>query len=196
MSSARKIAPEDIMPMAEYGRIRAERRRALVARKKNRRVEVGPCATFYFENRDTMWMQIHEMLYIEKGGPEQIPGELEAYNPLIPDGSELIATLMFEIEDQARRRRLLAGLGGVENQIRFSFARQTVASRPEMDLERTTEDGKASSVHFLHFHFTPAQVALFKEPGLRVMLEMEHPAYGHAALLPEAVRAELAGDFA
>ncbi len=97
-----------------YARERAERRKALIPIKRNRRVEVGPYATFYFENYDTMLAQVQEMLHIEKGGKEQIAGELEAYNPLIPQGSELIATLMLEIDepnaphrgaDEARRHR-------------------------------------------------------------------------------------------
>ena len=94
MTGKHEITRDDIMPMAEYAQQRRERARALSAIKRDRRVEVGPHATLYFENFDTMWHQIHEMLYIEKGGEEQIDGELAAYNPLIPKGRELVATFM------------------------------------------------------------------------------------------------------
>src|SRR5690606_11410251 len=99
----RKITPADILPMADYDRQRKALKAELIPVKKLRRIEVGPFATFYFENYATMWMQVQEMLRIEKGGAEQIPGELEAYNPLIPQGEELIATMMLEIEDEKRR---------------------------------------------------------------------------------------------
>src|SRR6185369_14053574 len=111
----RKIEPSAIVPLAEYGRQRAERRKRMAEIKKNRRLEVGPFATFYFESYDTMLHQVHEMLFIEKGGAEQLPDELAAYNPLIPQGSELVATVMFEIDDPVRRERVPANLGGVEN---------------------------------------------------------------------------------
>ena len=94
--SKKQILPEDIMSMPEFAKIRQEKRTALIPRKRRRRVGVGPCAMFYFENYETMWFQVHEMLFIEGGGEEQLAGELEAYNPLIPNGRELVATLMFE----------------------------------------------------------------------------------------------------
>jgi hypothetical protein len=190
-----EITPADIMPVAEYARERAERRRAITEMKKNRRVPVGPDATFYFENRATMWHQIHEMLYIEKGGADQIADELRAYNPLIPKGRNLSATFMIEIEDAQRRERVLKTLGGIEETVTFAFAGETVNAVPEGDGERTTPEGKTSSVHFLLFPFTPAQIATFRTPGTQVMLAVNHPNYGHIAVLPEAVRAELAKDF-
>ena len=100
-----QIVPADIMPMADYGRERRERRSRIAAYKRDRRVEVGPFACFYFENYDTMLHQVHEMLFIERGGDGQIAEELEAYNTLVPNGRELVATLMFEIEDKERRAR-------------------------------------------------------------------------------------------
>src|SRR5262245_34739369 len=95
--SARKIIPEDLLSAAEYEKQRKSLKTNLIPLKKLRRVEVGPFATFYFENYATMWLQVQEMLRIEKGGDEQVPGELSAYNPLIPQGEELIATMMLEI---------------------------------------------------------------------------------------------------
>lgn len=191
----RIITPADIMPMFQYAKIRVEHRRQLVQVKRLRRIHVGPHVTLYFENYDTMWAQVQEMLYIERGGEEQIDGELSAYNPLIPQGQELVATMMIEIEDEGVRRRTLAGLGHVEMMVALSFAGHTVKGVPEDDIERTTPEGKTSSVHFLHFTFTPEQIAAFKIPGTQVTLGITHPKYGHLAILSEDSRASLAGDF-
>ncbi|MGB0681062.1 MAG: DUF3501 family protein [Magnetovibrionaceae bacterium] len=188
------ITRDDILPMDVYAAERIERRRAITAKKKNRRVHIGPDATFYFENYDTMFHQIHEMLFIEKGGDEQIEDELTAYNPLIPNGSELVATLMFEIDDPTRRARLLGSLGGVEETVTLSFADFVVTAEAEEDVDRTSADGKASSVQFLHFPFTAEQAAAFKKPGTKAILGIGHDGYGHMAQLSEDVRTELAAD--
>lgn len=191
----REITPADIWPVERYAAERKALKKALVERKKHRRADVGPVATFYFENYDTMWSQIQEMLWIEKGGDEQLADELSAYNPLIPQGSELVATVMFEIDDKARRETFLRKLGGVEETAFFEFADEKVMAVPEADIDRTTADGKASSVQFLHFPFSPEQKAKFRKPGTRVILGFEHPAYSHMSVLPEAVRDALAADF-
>lgn len=190
-----EVTRDEIMAMSEYGAVRKRRRAELRDVKKGRRVAVGPFATFYFENYDTMWMQIHEMLFIERGGEAQIEDELAAYNPLIPKGRELVATLMFEIEDAARRARELGRLGGVENHVALSVDGETVAAVPEDDVERTNAHGKASSVHFLHFPFRDAQVVRFADPEARVVLAIAHPNYGHMAVLPQHVREALSADF-
>ena len=190
-----EITRHDILPMEQYAVERPDRRKRLTALKKNRRVEVGPFATFYFESFDTMLHQIHEMLYIEKGGEEQIAGELEAYNPLIPNGQELVATLMFEIDDPVRRATVLARLGGVEETVSISFDGEKVIGRPEDDLDRTTADGKASSVQFIHFPFTAAQIEKFKVPETQVILGFDHAEYGHMTVMREPVREALAKDF-
>ncbi len=195
MGNRHQITRADIMDMAAYGEIRRARREEISAIKKGRRVEVGPFATFYFENYDTMWYQIHEMLHIEKGGEAQIADELGAFNPLIPDGGELVTTLMFEIEDEDRRKRELGRLGGVEGSISLTVGGETIGAVAETDVERSKPDGRTSSVHFLHFPFTPAQVAGFKTEGARVVLAIGHENYAHMAVLPEGVRAALAADF-
>lgn len=195
MSGKLTITRGDILPVEEYARRRKEYRRGLLEMKRHRRVAVGPYATFYFENRETMWAQIHEMLYIERGGEEQIAGELAAYAPLVPNGRELVATLMFEIPDEVRRRQVLAGLGGVEDTATMGVEGLVVQAVPERDVERTTAEGKTSSVHFLHFPFSEEQIALFRRPGAAVVLGIAHPAYGHMAVLPATVRAVLAEDF-
>lgn len=194
--ASREITRADILPMADYGKVRKERRAQLLPVKRLRRIAVGPFATFYFENYDSMWLQVHEMLFIEKGGEAQIDDELRAYNPLIPKGDELVATLMLEIEDPVRRDRELSGLGGIEATISLNFAGETVPAIPETDVERTKADGKTSSVHFLHFRFTPTAIAKFRKPGTEVLLAIAHPNYGHMARLSEATRAALAADFA
>jgi hypothetical protein len=190
-----EITRADILPISVYERERKERRKTIAALKAKRRLEVGPFATFYFENYDTMLHQVHEMLAIEKGGAEQVESELEAYNPLIPNGRELIATLMFEIEDPARRARELARLGGVELQIYIVAGGARVHAQQIGDDERTREDGKTSSVHFLRFASPPEAIAAFKKPGAEIVIEIAHPNYAHMARVPEPMRAELARDF-
>jgi Protein of unknown function (DUF3501) len=192
----RILSEADFLPLSAWGEVRKAHRSALSQRKKNRRISVGPYATFYFENWDTMWYQVQEMLWIEKGGADQLPDELAAYNPMVPDGAELTATLMFEIADEIKRRSFLAQLGGVEDFISIAVNGEKVKAQPEQDLERTTDDGKTSSVHFLHFRFSAQQIAGFRDAGSDVMLRIDHPHYGHAGLITGEVRAELAGDFA
>ena len=196
MTPRKIIEPSVIIPLAEYAPQRAERRKRMSEIKKNRRLEVGPFATFYFENYDTMLHQVHEMLFIEKGGAEQLPDELAAYNPLIPQGTELVATVMFEIDDPIRRARVLATLGGVEDKAFIRVGGDFVRGVAEEDQERSREDGKASSVQFLRFPFTAAQIAAFKSGTGDVVVGFDHPNYGHMAVMPAAVREALAQDFA
>ena len=196
MPTKRDILPSDIMEMAAYGKIRTAKRSEVSALKRVRRLAVGPYATFYFENYDTMWMQIHEMLFVERGGEEQIAGELEAYNPLIPKGKELITTLMFEIPDAERRARELAQLGGVEETIRLELGDHKIAVEAlEDDVERTTEDGKTSAVHFLRFRLTDAEIEKFRDSSVRAVISLNHANYGHMAVIPENVRSALSEDF-
>ena len=192
----RKIEPAAIIPLAEYGRQRAERRKRMTEIKKDRRLEVGPFATFYFESYDTMLHQVHEMLFIEKGGAEQLADELAAYNPLIPQGSELVATVMFEIDDPIRRARVLGMLGGVEHKAFLRVGADTIRGVAEDDQERTREDGKASSVQFMRFPFTAAQIKAFRSAPGDVIVGFDHANYGHMAVMSPAVRRALSGDFA
>jgi len=192
----RAIEVSAILPLTEYVKVRAERRRQITEIKKNRRLEVGPFATFYFESYETMLHQVHEMLFIEKGGPAQIPDELSAYNPLIPQGAELVATVLFEIDDPVRRARVLASLGGVESQAFIRVGNDKIRGVPEDDQERSREDGKASSVQFIRFAFTAEQIAAFRSCACDVVVGFDHPNYGHMAVPPVAVRQALASDFA
>ena len=195
-ANLRQVTPADLMPDADYAKVRRERRAELLPAKRLRRVPLGPVCTFYFESYETMLFQIQEMLLTEKGGAAQVPDELAAYNPLIPQGSELVATVMFEIEDPVRRETTLARLGGVDDQFFLQVGGTRVLGLPEGDIERTREDGKTSSVHFLRFPLTPEQVAVFRDPGTEIMIGCAHEAYTHLAGLTPATRAELAKDFA
>ena len=190
----RDLTRADILPMERYERERREHRKRISALKQNRRVEVGPHVTFYFENFDTMWHQVHEMLAVERGGEAQLSSELEAYNPLIPKGSELVATVMFEIEDPVQRDKLLHRLGGVEHKMYLSVAGEKIVGEADPTRENTSPEGKASSVQFMRFPFSSAQKAKFKTPGTQVIAGIEHPNYGHMAVLSEATRQALAED--
>ena len=192
----RVLIEADIIPNAEYAKARNEWRKKITDKKRHRRVDVGPYVTFYFECYDTMWLQVQEMVYIEKGGAEQIPGELEAYNPLVPNGSELTATFMIEIDDPIRRKRVLDGLGGIEESAFLRVGGETIAGMPEADADRTSAEGKASSVQFVHFPFTVDQIAAFSSPNAEVVLGFSHANYRHMTVVGEDVRAELTTDFA
>ena len=195
MPAKHEITPADILAMDAYAKVRRDRRQAVREMKRNRRIAIGPDAMAYFENYDTMLHQVHEMLFIEKGGADQIPGELEAYNPLIPKGRELVATIMFEIDNPDRRAKVLASLGGVEEAISISVDGETVPGAPESDSDRTNAQGKASSVQFIRFTFTAAQIAKFRQPDAKVTLAIVHRNYAHSTVIAEPVRAALAEDF-
>ncbi|PLX36753.1 MAG: DUF3501 domain-containing protein [Hyphomicrobiales bacterium] len=190
----RCITREDIISDDEFGKVRAERRKAMLPTKKLRRIHVGPFATFYFENFETMLFQIQEMLYIERGGEEQIKDELNAYNPLVPQGSELVATVMLEIEDGKRRTETLKTLTHIEQHMFVQVGDEKVYCVPEEDAERTSPDGKTSSVHFVRFPFSDAQKAAFA--GAQVIVGIDHENYAHMAMLSADSKAELARDFA
>ena len=192
----KEITPADILPYEIYAKERKERRAAITAMKKNRRVEVGPYATFYFENYDTMFQQIQEMLHIEKGGAEQLEDELRAYNPLIPQGNDLVATIMFEINDPVRRDKFLRAITWVEKHLYIDVGGEKVAGDAETDIERTKADGKTSSVHFVYFRFTPEQIAKFRLPETQVMVVIAHENYHHMAVMQPQVKEALAKDFA
>jgi Protein of unknown function (DUF3501) len=196
MTSKPALTRADIIDIHDYAKNRSAHRKRVTDIKRRRRVEVGPFATFYFENFDTMWHQVHEMLHIERGGEAQIADELDAYNPLIPQGSELVATVMFEIDDPRRRDTELATLGGVENCIYISVGNERIMGEADPTRENTSSEGKASAVQFIRFPFSPMQIARFRDPKMTALIGVDHPRYGHIAVMPDTVRAALAGDFA
>ena len=176
---AKEVTKADLMPLEEYSKNRTNFRKKILEIKKNRRISVGPYATFYFESFETMLAQIQEMLYIEKGGDEQLNDELSAYNPLIPKGKEFVATLMFEIDNPISRADFLGKIGGIEKKIFIQIQNEKINATPEQDTERTSEEGKASSVHFLHFIFSDNQVKKIKDTKNKVELCIDHKFYDH-----------------
>ena len=193
-AAQRQVTRADLIPDAEFRLQRKERRASLLPRKALRRVALGPWCTFYFECFETMLFQIQEMLLIEKGGEAQIADELAAYNPLVPQGDELIATMMIEVEDPVRRARVLAGLGQVEHHFEIRVGDERIRGVPETDTERSREDGKTSAVHFLRFAFTADQARAFRDGTAPVTLACDDPRYLHMAGLSAETRAELAAD--
>ena len=131
------IEKEDLIAFEEYAKNRKKIRKDLVEFKKNRRVSIGPYATFYFESFETMLAQVQEMLHIEKGGDEQLKDELNAYNPLIPKGKELVATLMFEIDDPMLRVDFLSKIGGIEEKIYMRVNKETIKAVSEIGVSIT-----------------------------------------------------------
>ena len=191
----REIQKNDIMSLDIYIQQRKEIRKNIVEFKKNRRISLGPYATFYFESYETMLAQVQEMLYIEKGGDEQLKDELTAYNPLIPNGKELIATLMFEIDNPVTRSAFLGKVGGIEEKIFIKIGSEVVKANPEEDVDRTSAEGKASSVQFIHFKFNDDQINKFKSNDIIIELGIDHNEYGHfTKLTAENIKA-LSADF-
>ena len=191
----REIQKSDIMPLDAYIKDRKELRKNIVNFKKNRRVALGPYATFYFESYETMLAQVQEMLYIEKGGDEQLHDELIAYNPLIPNGKELTATLMFEIDNPISRAAFLGKVWGIEEMVFMKLNGETIKAVPEEDVDRTSAEGKASSVQFIHFNFTDEQIQKFKSSNVDIELGMDHKEYSHTTKLSKENIASLSADF-
>ena len=191
----KKIQKEDVMPLDIYTKQRKALRKNIVEFKKNRRVSLGPYATFYFENYETMLAQVQEMLYIEKGGDEQLNDELIAYNPLIPNGQELIATLMFEIDNPVSRATFLGKVGGIEEKVFMKIDGEVVKAVPEEDVDRTSAEGKASSVQFIHFKFNNKQIEKFQSNSLQIELGIDHEEYSHTTKLTDLTQKSLSEDF-
>ena len=191
----KKIEKKDLIPSDIYSKNRKQIRKELVEFKKNRRIALGPYATFYFESFETMIAQVQEMLHIEKGGDEQLKDELIAYNPLIPNGKELVATLMFEIDNPISRAAFLGKAGGIERKIFMRIDNELVNAIPETDVDRTSADGKASSVQFVHFKFNDDQISKFKSGSLNIELGIDHKEYSHTTKFTEDNVKSLLADF-
>jgi len=185
----RSITADDILSPEDYELIRKDKKSEAIERKKLTRLHVGPHAVVLFETWDSMWLQIQEMLRIEKGGEAQLADELAAYDPMVPKGSELTATVLFEVEHPVRRDAFLRTIGGIEGHFALHVGPHIVKARQEGDVERTRErDNKASAVHFFHFDFTPEAIAAWKSGEGKAMLVIDHPNYGHAAMIGETTR--------
>jgi len=196
MSKEKKqIEKKDLIPADIYAKNRKQIRKDLVEFKKNRRIALGPYATFYFESFETMVAQVQEMLHIEKGGDEQLKDELIAYNPLVPNGKELTATLMFEIDNPLSRGAFLGKVGGIEEKIFMKIDNEEVKAVPEADVDRTSAEGKASSVQFIHFKFNDDQINKFKSSNTSIELGINHKEYAHTTKLTEDNVKSLTADF-
>ncbi len=178
-----------------YTSQRKELRKKIVDFKKDRRIPLGPYATFYFESYETMLAQVQEMLYIEKGGEEQLKDELAAYNPLVPNGKELTATLMFEIDNPVSRATFLGKVGGIEETVYMKIDEELIKAVPETDVDRTSAEGKASSVQFIHFKFNDDQIKKFKLGSSQIELGIDHDEYSHSTKLNEKTIVSLMSDF-
>ena len=189
------IQKSDLLAPDVYEKNRRQMRKELVEFKKDRRVPLGPYATFYFECYETMLAQVQEMLHIEKGGDEQLNDELTAYNPLIPNGKELVSTLMFEIDNPVIRATFLGKLGGVEENVFIKIDNDIIYGKPEIDVDRTSAEGKASSVQFIHFEFDQNQISRFKGNNVSIELGIDHKEYSHSTKLSESTIKALSSDF-
>ena len=191
----RLIEKTDLIPIDVYTNSRKQIRKELVEFKRNRRVAIGPYATFYFESFETMLAQVQEMLYIEKGGDEQLKDELIAYNPLVPNGKELTATLMFEIDNPVSRAAFLGKIGGIEEKIFMKIDNENVQAISEKDVDRTSDEGKASSVQFIHFKFNDSQIVKFKSGNVYIEIGINHKEYTHTTKLSVDTIKALSADF-
>ena len=191
-----RIARESLLTLEAYAKERPAFRARAVAHKRARTVHIGDHVTLLFEDELTIRYQVQEMLRIEKTFEEAgIQEELDAYNPLVPDGSNLKATMLIEYEDENARREALARLKGIEDRVflRVDDLEKVLAIADE-DLERESA-GKTSSVHFLRFELTPPMIAAFRQ-GANVAMGVDHPHYRAEVTLPDAARKALAADFA
>tara|TARA_Y100000590_G_scaffold7004_1_gene8980 strand:+ start:3409 stop:4002 length:594 start_codon:yes stop_codon:yes gene_type:complete len=191
----REIEKKDLLSSEIYSKNRKQFRKNLVDFKKNRRIALGPYATLYFENFETMLGQVQEMLHIEKGGDAQLKDELYAYNPLIPKGKELVATLMFEIDDPILRSSFLAKVGGIEEKVYMLIDKKKIFANPEKDVDRTSAEGKASSVQFLHFEFSKDQIMNFKNLNEDIYVGIDHKLYKHEIKFGKNIQEALIKDF-
>ena len=189
-----KLTPADLLSLEAYHKERARLRAEVLAHKRHRQVGIGPNVTLYFEDQLTMRYQVQEMLRVERiFESEAIAEELEAYNPLIPDGTNLKATMMLEYSDVAERRTALAQLGGIEDATYVEVgALGRVFAYADEDMPRTEAD-KTAAVHFLRFELDSAMCAALKG-GAALKLGVDHAQYLHEVEAPAAVRAALTAD--
>ena len=191
----RVVEKGDLIVFDEYAKGRKQFRKKMVEFKKNRRISIGPYATLYFECFETMLGQIQEMLHIEKGGKDQLNDELKAYNPLIPKGKELTSTLMFEIDEPTLRSDFLGKVGGIEEKVYIQVNKEKINASSETDVDRTSSEGKASSVQFLHFNFSEEQIKSFKDLNNEVVLSIDHDLYNHKTIISKDIKVVLIKDF-
>jgi hypothetical protein len=196
-AAMQKIASNDLMTLEQYAKARNDIRARTMAHKKDRHVQIGRNATLYFEDRLTMLYQVQEMLRAERIFEDDgIQDELDAYNPLIPDGSNWKATFMIEFPDIEERQAALEKMIGIEDKVWIQVADfSKVHAIADEDLERET-GGKTSSVHFLRFELTADMIKAVKS-GAALGMGIDHPVYRYSVMpVPEGTRISLANDLA
>ena len=188
------LTRDDLWSLEEYAGRRAEFRQQVLAHKKLRQVALGPHATLYFEDQLTMHYQVQEMLRVERiFEAAEIEEELEAYNPLIPDGSNWKATFMIEYGDVEERQRALASMGGIEETVWVQVGDGTKAHAiANEDMERT-RDSKAAAVHFMRFELSDQDLAELRQ-GAAVHMGLDHTSLANSVTLETAVREALCKD--
>ena len=196
MNYSNIIKETEILSRSTYLDKRKSLRENMVSRKKFRRIDIGPYITIYFENKDTIIHQINEMVFIENGGKEQVKDEIAAYKSLVPNGKELVATVMVEIDNPIKRADFLGKMGGFEEKIDIKINNIKVKGIAELDGDRTTADGKASSVQFVHFEFNDENINNIKKNKDKVSISIEHENYKHSTILNISTVEELIKDFA
>jgi hypothetical protein len=191
-----KLKPSDLLSLEEYHKRRPAFRAEVLAHKRDRHASIGPNVTLYFEDRLTMQYQVQEMLRAERiFEAEAIAEELEAYNPLIPDGGNLKATMMLEYPDVEERRVALEQLGGVEHKVYLQVGSlERVFAHADEDLPRSN-DTKTSAVHFLRFELDDAMCAQLRD-GAEIRIGVDHPRYTHELVAPAHIARALAADIA
>ncbi|MAH88788.1 MAG: hypothetical protein CMJ06_01885 [Pelagibacterales bacterium] len=195
MNYSNVIEEREILSRSTYIGKRKTLRENMVLRKKLRRIDIGPYITVYFENKDTIIHQINEMVYIENGGKEQVKEEIAAYKSLVPNGKELVATVMVEIDTPIKRAEFLGKMGGFEEKIGIMIDNIKIEGKAELDGDRTTADGKASSVQFVHFEFNDENINNIKKNKDKISLCINHHNYKHSTLLNTSTIEELIKDF-
>jgi hypothetical protein len=188
------IQAKDIINRDIYLKNRKELRQNMVDTKKNRRLDIGPNVTIYFENKKTIMHQINEMVFIENGGDAQIKEEIEAYKSLVPTGNDLISTLMVEIDNPIKRAEILSKLGGFEEKLYLKIGDTIIKGEAELDGDRTTADGKASSVQFVHFNFNETEKKIFKTDNSKIEIGISHEYYQHSTVMNNLTIRELRED--
>lgn len=187
------IRQEDLLPLAEYERVRGERRAAVIRTRRFRRVEIGPWLSVVFENRDSVLYQIQEMVRVERlTEPGKIQFEIDTYSELLPGPGELSGTLFVEIMKEDERRRALPGLAGIERALRMRAGGAVSGGQDKRPIDAAFARPLAACVYYLRFALPPALRDALRVAAEPVWLEAQHPRYGHAARLAPALVAELA----
>jgi len=190
----KKITRDEILNIYEYEKVRPQKVQEVIQLKKNRRVFIEPWVHLVFENRETVWFQIQEMIRAERMvREEEIQQEIDVYNDLIPDKNELSVTMFIEIPEASERKRLLPQLVGIHDHLYFHIGnKHTIRAIADERSKEDYEYGKAAVVHFLKVKFTEDQVEDFKKEPVKV--EINHPNYRALTSMPEEVKQELIKD--